>query len=88
MTLTATKIISQIWRERLAQGLPQGKKIFDEAIEKTWVEQWLFYVNSNRFAEAMSGADYEVFANGRWAMAKNIQTLYDWLQVHRQLRNR
>jgi hypothetical protein len=28
----------------------------------------------------MAGADYGVFANGRWYMAKNIQEMVDWLE--------
>ena len=67
----------------LAYGTPfiSGKdSLFNEAIEKKWTEQWLFYANSTRFAAAMSGADYGVFANGRWAMAKNLQEMLDWLK--------
>jgi hypothetical protein len=45
-----------------------------------WVEQWLFYANSTRFASAMGGADYGVFAEGRWYMSKNIQQMADWLR--------
>jgi hypothetical protein len=29
----------------------------------------------------MQGADYGVFANGRWYMAKNIQELWDWMKL-------
>jgi hydroxylamine dehydrogenase len=42
------------------------------------VEQWLFYANSTRLASAMAGADYGVFANGRWYLSKNIRTMLDW----------
>jgi hydroxylamine dehydrogenase len=42
------------------------------------VEQWLFYANSTRFSSAMAGADYGVFANGRWFMAKNLRDMIDW----------
>ncbi len=45
-----------------------------------WVEQWLFFANSTRFASAMAGADYGVFANGRWYMSKNLQQMSDWLK--------
>ncbi|MBN1211364.1 MAG: hydroxylamine oxidase [candidate division Zixibacteria bacterium] len=86
VTLTATDIISQIWRDGLAQGLPQGANVFDEAVEKMWVEQWLFFANSTRFAAAMGGADYGVFANGRWYQSKNIRQMHDWLQMRRELR--
>jgi hydroxylamine dehydrogenase len=79
MTLTATKILTTAWDKGAARGLPQAADIFDEAIEKMWVEEWLFYANSTRFASAMAGADYGVFANGRWYMSKNLQEMSDWL---------
>jgi len=82
MTLTATNMLSKAWELGLAEGLPQGADIFDEYIEKKWVEQWLFYANSTRFASAMMGADYGVFANGRWYMSRNLQEMLDWLRVH------
>jgi len=80
MTLTVTKILLTAWEKGAAQGLPQGANIFDEAIEKKWVEQWLFFANSTRYASAMAGADYGVFANGRWYMSKNVQEMRDWLE--------
>jgi hypothetical protein len=80
MTLTATKIMLTAWEEGLAHGLAQSDSIFNEALEKKWVEQWLFFANSTRFASAMVGADYGVFANGRWYMSKNIQEMTDWLE--------
>jgi hypothetical protein len=79
MTLTATRILLAAWDKGLAKGLAQNDSIFNEAIEKKWVEQWLFYANSTRFASAMMGADYGVFANGRWYLSKNIQQMADWL---------
>jgi hypothetical protein len=82
MTLVATNIMATIWEKGLAEGLPQGGNIFDEAIEKKWAEQWLFYANSTRFASAMAGADYGAFANGRWYMAKTVQEMLDWLNSH------
>lgn len=80
MTLTATQIILMAWERGAAKGLAQGESIFDEAIEKKWVEQWLFFANSTRFASAMAGADYGVFANGRFSLGKNIQEMLDWLE--------
>jgi hydroxylamine dehydrogenase len=70
----------QAWDSKAAMGLAQGESHIDEAIEKTWAEQWLFFGNSTRFSSAMAGADYGVFANGRWYMAKNIQELWDRLK--------
>jgi hydroxylamine dehydrogenase len=81
MTLTATKVLLSAWEKGLAKGLAQKDSIFNESIEKKWVEQWLFYANSTRFASAMAGADYGAFANGRWYMSKNIQEMLDWLKI-------
>ena len=53
---------------------------FDEAIEKKWVEQWFFYANATRFASAMAGTDYGVFANGRWYLSRNIHDMIDWIK--------
>lgn len=83
MTLQATKILSTAWQEGLAQGLPQGANPFDEALEMKWIEQWLFYGNSVRFATAMGGVDYGVFADGRWTQAKNLQEMGDYLKFLR-----
>jgi len=80
MTLAATKILLTAWDKGAAKGLAQNDSIFNEAIEIKWAEQWLFFANSTRFASAMAGADYGVFANGRWYMSKNIQEMLDWLE--------
>ena len=32
----------------------------------------------------MAGADYGVFANGRWYMNKNIQEMVDWLEFKKR----
>jgi hydroxylamine dehydrogenase len=77
MTLTATNILGEAWKAGAASRTPS---IFDETIEKQWIEQWLFYANSTRFASAMMGADYGVFADGRWFMSKNIQKMSDYLK--------
>jgi hydroxylamine dehydrogenase len=84
MTLTATKILLTAWEKGAAKGPAQKDNIFNEAIEKKWVEQWLFFANSSRFASAMMGADYGVFANGRWYLSKNIQEMIDWLEFKLQ----
>jgi hypothetical protein len=80
MTLTATKILLTAWEKGAAKGLAHNDSIFNEAIEKKWVEQWLFFANSTRYSSAMVGADYGAFANGRWYMSKNVQEMLDWLE--------
>ncbi len=81
MTVTATGLVQQAWDGGAAKGLAQNDSIFNEAIEKKWMEQWLFFANSTRMSSAMLGTDYGVFDNGRWYMAKNIQEIHDWLQI-------
>jgi len=81
MTLAATQLLGEAWKKGAAKGLEQKDSIFNEAIEKKWVEQWLFYCNSTRYAAAMAGADYGVFANGRWQMSRNLQEIADLLEL-------
>ncbi len=81
MTLTATKILATAWEKGAEKGLAEKDSIFNESIEKKWVEQWLFFANSTRFASAMGGADYGVFADGRWYLSKNIQEMADLLKL-------
>jgi len=83
-TVAATKLIMAAWDTGVAKGLAEDDSIFNEAIEKKWVEHWLFFANSTRFSSAMAGADYGVFANGRWYMNKNIQEMADWLEFKRK----
>jgi hypothetical protein len=80
MTLTATEILLSAYEKGPAKGPEQQDSMFNEAIEKKWIEQWLFFANSTRYASAMGGADYGVFANGRWSMSRNIQEMRDWLE--------
>ncbi len=81
MTLTATKLMQLGWDSGVAKGVAQDSSIFDEAIEKKWMENWLFFANSVRMSSAMLGTDYGVFDNGRWYLAKNIQEIHDWLKM-------
>ncbi len=80
-TLAATSILLDAYGSGVAKGLADNDSLFNEAIEKMWVESWLFYANSTRFSSAMAGADYGVFANGRWYMNKNIAEMADWLEM-------
>ena len=77
-TLAATRIMQEIWNRKLADA----KNPFDEAVERLWSDNWLFYANTTRFASAMGcGGDYGVFADGRYALSKNILELQDWLML-------
>jgi len=79
MTLTATQLMLKAWDRGLEAGLAQKDSLFNETIEKKWMEQWLFYANSTRLASAMAGADHGAFANGRYYMSKNVQEILDWI---------
>jgi len=85
MTRTATNILLTAWEKGAAKGLSQNDSIFNETLEKKWTEQWLFYANSTRLASAMAGADYGVFANGRWYLSRNAHEMLEWL--HLKLKN-
>ena len=82
MTLQATNLLADVWE----QGLADAENPFDEAIELMWTEQWLFFGNSTRFASAMGGTDYGVFANGRWWQNKNLQNMHDHMLLLQSLR--
>jgi hypothetical protein len=85
MTLEATKLLVKAWD----LGLADRKNPFDEYIEQLWIQQWLFYSNSIRYATAMTGApDYAAFKNGWWNLSKNLQEMKDWLEVHQALKKR
>jgi hydroxylamine dehydrogenase len=84
MTLTATKILIKAWDQKLADKTNP----FDEAIEKQWTEQWLFYANSTRLSSAMLGADYGVFDRGWWFMSKTIQDMLDRLSFLADVKKR
>jgi hydroxylamine dehydrogenase len=77
MTLTSTRILQKAWDAKVADR----SSMFDESIEKQWMQEWFFYANSTRFASAMLGADYGAFADGRWYLAKTIQDMLDHLQI-------
>jgi hypothetical protein len=75
-TLTATQIMLDAWKNGLATNHEKGGNPFDESIERTWTDIWLFYANSVRFASAMGGGgDYGVFADGRYQLRKSIQDM-------------
>ena len=80
MTLSSTRLLARAWEKGLTQGpAPKGSP-FDEYLERVWVQQWLFHANSVRLSAAMAGADYGVFAGGRWELGKNLRLMHEWLK--------
>ena len=71
MVLAATQLMQHVWSE----GKADPENPFDELVERHWVQQWLFYANSVRYAAAMSGPDYAAFKNGWWDLTKNLERL-------------
>jgi hypothetical protein len=85
MSLNATLLLLEAWKQGMAEGLPQGKNPFDEAIEQKWIKQWLFYANSVKYASAMTGApDYATFKNGWWNLTENLQRMKDWIELKKK----
>lgn len=77
----ATGIIANAWQAGIADGPPEQSP-FDEAIERTWMNGWLFYANTIRFSAAMGGGgDYSTFADGRYQLSSSLLSLH---QQYRQ----
>lgn len=75
-TLAATQILSKIWEE----GYADNSNLFDEYIERQWVDIWLFHANGTRLSAAMAGGgDYGVFADGRYQLTNKLFYLLEWL---------
>lgn len=85
MTLSATKLMVEAWEK----GIEDKTNPFDEAIEKLWIKQWLFYSNSIRYASAMTGApDYAAFKNGWWELSDNLQRMRDMIDIKEMIKKK
>lgn len=80
MVHAAMQLMTQAWNE----GLADPSNPFDEAIERKWLRQWLFYANSVRYAAAMSGPDYAAFKNGWAELTKNLQDMKEAIELKRK----
>lgn len=80
MVRTATDLVREAWDKGLATGPAGGGSAFDEPVEILWTEGWLFHANSVRFSSAMGGADYGVFASGRFHLARTVRDMAEWLE--------
>lgn len=77
MVWAATDLILNAWdKEIISKSNP-----FDEALEQKWIEQWLFFANSVRYASAMSGPDYAAFKNGWWRLTKNLHDMRELMHI-------
>ena len=82
----ATDLMGRIWKDGLATGPGAGGSPFDEAIERTWMDTWLFHANTIRFSSAMAGGgDFGVFADGRYELSRKIAELADWHRFRKGL---
>lgn len=68
---TGTKLLQKAWE----LGIADKSNPFDEEIEIQWMNMWLFYGNSIRYATAMMGPDYSTFKNGWYRMKETIQKM-------------
>lgn len=72
MTLEATRLMTLAWNS----GMANSANPFDEYLEQLWIQQWLFYANTTRYASAMTGAhDYAAFKYGWWGLTTNLEKL-------------
>jgi len=79
----STGIMEAIWEA----GLARPDNPMDEIIEKKWMDTWLFYGNTIRFASAMAGGgDYGVYAGGRYQLNQRITELEAWYQERNSAR--
>ncbi len=86
-TLLATQTMQRIWSQGFAQGLASKANPFDEAVERRWLDTWLLYANTTRFASAMAGGgDYGVYADGRYHLRKRMVELEEWLRLQVKLK--
>ncbi|ADC65356.1 conserved hypothetical protein [Ferroglobus placidus DSM 10642] len=74
-TLQATKLLLYAYEK----GLANNSNLFDEYIERLWVENWLFYGTSLRHGSAMGGPDYSTFKLGWYQITRNLQEMRDYL---------
>ena len=72
---SATEVLQRAWRE----GHADPSNMFNESIERHWVEQWLFYGTSVRYAAAMGSGDIATFHNGWWQLTSNLQEMHEWV---------
>ncbi|MFB0564108.1 MAG: multiheme c-type cytochrome [Candidatus Aminicenantaceae bacterium] len=82
MVRAATELIMEAWNSKCAD--PSNP--FDEAVEHSWIEQWLFFANSVRYASAMIGPDYAAFKNGWWKLTKNLQEMNKYITRNRMIK--
>jgi hypothetical protein len=81
MVLTATRVMQSAWEE----GVADSSNPFDEAIEKRWALQWLFYANSIKYSSAMTGApDYATFKNGWWELSRNLEEMKEMIELKKR----
>jgi hypothetical protein len=73
MVLAATGVMNEAWES----GKADPSNPFDETMEHLWINQWLIYANSVRYAAAMSGPDYATFKNGFWNLRGNLLEMHE-----------
>lgn len=75
LTRRATELLLSAYGSGIAK---RDDGLFNEVLERMWVETWLFYSNSIRLSSAMGGADYGVFDGGRWNLSSTLEKMKDY----------
>ena len=82
-TLKATVLLLKAWQSGLAHvDLKNPETLFDEYIEKLWVESWLFYSNSIRYGTAMMGQDWTTFKRGWYRLTEDLAQMQMLLDLY------
>lgn len=71
MTLAATQLLQEAWK----RGLADPANLFDEPLERQWVELWLFHATAARYSAAMGGAGEATFESGWWDMNATLSEM-------------
>ena len=85
-TNRAMKRVTSMLLEAYKKKLADPSNLFDEHIEHVWLEAWLFYANSIRYATAMSGPDYTAFKLGWYKLIDLIYQMEDYMQFLEKLK--
>ena len=68
MVKASTDLMQHAWQA----GLADPADMFDEPLEQTWTESWLFHATTLRYAAAMCGPDYAAFKSGWWKLQRDL----------------
>jgi len=79
-TNKAMRYITSLLLKAYKKKLADPSYLFDEHIERMWLEAWLFYANSIRYGTAMAGPDYTTFKLGWYKLSDLAYQMEDYMK--------